>query len=110
MHNVIIVVIIAAAGLTFQPHVVGRKYSDTNFKNVKMQQMRDNSLQKQHHFQDYPFKSNHSTNIKLPQYLTRIYGEKFKWPLIDLSSSRKSRRHSNKDHCLITRFDDNKQT
>ena len=105
MHNVIIVVMITAACLAFQPQVVGRKSSDNDIRKVKMRQTRDTLLKTHHHLRDQPSKSNQSSTVKFPQHL-RIYDEKSKWALFDVTSSLKShRRHSTKEHCFIARFD-----
>ena len=104
MHNVIIVVMITAACLAFQPQVVGRKSSDNDIRKVKMRQTRDTLLKTHHHLRDQPSKSNQSSTVKFPQYI-RIYDDKSKWPSIDITSSLKPHRHSTKQHCFIARFD-----
>ena len=106
MHNVIVLVMITAACLAFQPQVVGRKSSDNDIRKVKMRQTRDTSLHKHHHHRNQSTKSNQSTiKVKYPQYI-RFYDDKFKWPSIDIPSSLKSHRHSIKEHCFVARFDE----
>ena len=99
MHNVIIVVMIAAC-LAFQPHVVG-KSNAYDFRREKMQHRRDIAF---NNHQEKRLNLNKTLNIKMPPYI-HIYNEEYKWPLIDITSSLNVHRHSSRENCVVARFD-----
>ena len=100
MHNVIIVVMMIAACLTFQPQVVG-KSSSYDFE--------EKNMQRKHHFRfsnyhEQELISNKSSNVKMPQYM-HIQDTEYKWPLLNISSFLKPQRHSSGGYCVLSRLD-----
>ena len=105
MQYVIIIVMIAAC-LTFEPQVVGR----SNVYNLR-------TIGRQKHQYKMYFRKNQEEEeidlrfnktkkrIKMPRYL-RIHDEPFKWPLIDITPSLKRHHHLPRDSCSISRFFD----
>ena len=127
MHNVIrIMVMIAAVCLFFRLQkcsVDGKEHSDNSeefFRYLKMRQRTTHDKSSQKPFPRYQeeqlFKSNHSSTIsKLPASSFHIIDDadnddddndgKFKWPLIDVTSSTRPHFRLKKDHCFVTRFE-----
>ena len=122
MHNVIkIMVMIASVCLIFRQQkcsVEGKEHSDNSedyFRYLKMRQRttHDKSSQKPfpRYLEDQPFKLNHSSNVsKLPLSTVHIIDDenddgRFKWPLIEVTSSTRPLFRSKKDHCFVTRFE-----
>ena len=111
---------IASVSLVFQQQkCVARESSDNSedyFKYLKIRQTTQNDKSTQNTFdqslEDQLFKSNYSSNTtKLPLSFRIIDNDeddddgKFKWPLIEVTSSTKPRIRWKKDHCFVTRFD-----
>ncbi len=102
MQYVIIIVMIAAC-LTFQPQVVGRS-NVYNFRNTGRQQHQYKMYFRNNQEEDQNLRFNKTQKrIKKPRYL-RIHDEQLKWPLIDITSSLKRHHHSPRDSCSISRF------
>ena len=111
---------IASVSLVFQQQkCVARESSDNSedyFKYLKIRQTTQNDKSTQNTFdqslEDQLFKSNYSSNTtKLPLSFRIIDNDeddddgKFKWPLIEVTSSTKPRIRWKKDHCFVARFD-----
>ena len=110
---------IASVNLVFQQQkCVARETSDNSedhFRYLKMRQTakNDKSTQKTFHryLEDQLLISNYSsTTAKLPHSFRIIDDDdedddgKFKWPLLEVTSSTKPHIHWKKDHCFFARF------